>query len=361
MKYRTVDILAGADQTDGSGTKTIDINLKDVISRIRIYWQVTMAGEGMNSYQHKDIPKIELVNGSDVLHGLDGGQNQALCILDRKIPTMNYKQKLGSNSLASNYGIDFGRFLHDPMLALDPKRFDQLQLKITYNEAVADTGATVNELQVKAEVFDQKQVSPVGFLQAKEIYNATTPASGYTYLQLPRDHTLRKLLVQGYRSAYEPWNQVANARLSEDSDKRVPFDWNIERYYRMMQSEWTPVVDEFFCYGQGASATNLVYVTPTDYWVTQSYSDYGGNYSAVGASGGRGGKLAPISAATIMCMGIAKGYLPNHCIEFPFGDPQDLDDWYDLADVGSLELRLNAGGGGSSGSHAVVVQQLRRY
>lgn len=361
MKYRTVELLASGDQSEGSGTKIIDIKVRDIISRIMIYWQVTMAGEGMDDYQYKDISKIELVNGSDVLFGMDGGECQALNIYDRKCATMNYKQKLGSNSLASNYGIDFGRFLHDPLLALDPKMFDNLQLKITFNEALADTGATANELGVKAEVFDEKVVTPIGFLSAREIYEALSPSSGYTYVRLPRDRTLRKLLIRGYYKGQEPWQTVANARLSEDQDKRIPFDWNIERYYRMMLAEWTPVVEEIVCRAHSAGSFDF-YLTPTDYYTIVVGVDNLG-YGYWGTNGNpRGGKFTPLgSSASSGIAAIVRGFMPNHCLEFAFGDPKDIDDWYDLADVGSLELRLNAGSGGGTGTHAVVVQQLRKY
>ncbi len=361
MKYRTVELLASGDQSDGVGTKIIDINVRDIISRIMIYWQVTMGDSNMDAPAYKDITKIELVNGSDVLHSLDGGLNQALAIYNRKISSMTYKQRLTSNSLATNYAIDFGRFLHDPMLALDPKRFDQLQLKISYNEDLANTSSSANELGVKAEVFDEKEVNPIGFLQAKNIYAITAPSSGYTYVELPRDHVLRKLMIQGYRDAYEPWNVVANARLNEDNDKRVIFDWNIERYYRMMQAVWKQIEEEVIFY-VGASSDYVLYVTPTDYYVTLTGTDFGGGAVAWGSTTtNRGGKCTPDGASALLMMGIAKGYLPNHCIEFPFGDPQDLDDWYDLKDVGSLELRLNAGSAGTSGKYAVVVEQLRKY
>ncbi len=361
MKYRTVDLQAAGELSGSSGTEIIPIRVKDIISRISIYWQVTMADENMDSYQHRDITKIELVNGSDVLHSLNGGQNQALAIYDRKIPTMNYRQKLNANSLASNYAIDFGRFLHDPMLALDPARFDNLQLKISWNEALANTSASANELEVKAEVFDEATPSPIGFLMAKEHYSALSPASGYRYIDLPTDHVLRKLLIQGYYASYEPWYSVAEARLDEDNEKRIPFDWNIERYYRMMQGLWTPIEDQFVVYISAAGA-NSFYFTPTDYYVVVDGNDYGGQGVAWGTNGiVRGGVMTPTGASAVLVMGTAKGYMPNHCVEFPFGDPQDLEDWYDITKLGSLRLRLKAGSGGATGSQAVVLQQLRRY
>ena len=107
MKYRTATLMAEADQTDGAGTKVIDINIQDIISRIVIYWKITKSVSYMMSYCHTDITKIELIDGSEVLHSLNGGQNQALCIYDRKIGSMNHGQYIGANSQRSFYAIDF--------------------------------------------------------------------------------------------------------------------------------------------------------------------------------------------------------------------------------------------------------------
>lgn len=362
MNYRTATLLAGTDVTT-AGTRTIDINVKEPISRISIYWQVTASKHGMDSYCHRDMVKIELVDGSDVLHSLNGGQNQALCIYDRKVPTMIHGQFAQGDSLRSMYGIDFGRFLYDPVLALDPTRFRNLQLKITHNESLADTGAGANELEVLADVFDEKVVSPMGFLMAKEHFSYNPGSTGYEYIDLPTDHPLRKLLVQGYLSAFEPWHTVAEARLDEDNEKRVPFDWDIERYYTMMKGIWTPVVDNIV--GQvGPNSNKDYYGTPTDYWAMPIVVARSVDNEIWGLATSRGGKITIYNndAGNGGFFGRYCGWLPNHCVEFPFGDPKDIDDWYDITKLGSLRLRLKGGSGyAAGGTGAVVLQQLRRY
>ena len=47
--------------------------------------------------------------------------------------------------------------------------------------------------------------------------------------------------------------------------------------------------------------------------------------------------------------------------QFPFGDQQDLDDWYDVQLKGSVQLRLKGGDHATIGVAQVVLQQLRRY
>ena len=355
MNYRTTKLLAATD-LGASGTKSIDINLDQPISRIQLRWKITKASVAMHSYPHKDITKIELVDGSDVLYAMDGGQAQALNILDRKCLTMNHGQYIDANSQRSFYGIDFGRFLWDPMLALDPQRFKNLQLKVTYNEAVSDTNATVNDLEVIAEVFDEKQISPMGFLMSK-VHHAYTigAADSYEYIDLPTDFPYRKLLIQGYYKAKEPWYTIAEARLNEDNEKRIPFDWDLEEYYQYRKGHDKPcgevVVIQYGAY----------YLTATDYWATLvTQGQAAGDQSGTGASG-LGGYYLVAAGGSTQHQGIQNGWLPNHCFHFPFGDEQNIDDWYDVTKVAHLQIRLRAGDAGGTGVGSVILQQLRRY
>lgn len=359
MNYRTVDLLAETALT-GASVKDIPVNVAEIISRLRLTWRTSPSKHGMDSYCHADVTKIELVDGSDVLFSMNGGQAQALNIYNRRCPTMNYGQHMMGNSQLSEYAIDFGRFLNDPQLALDPTRFKNLMLKVTYDVDLSDTGVTTGNLRVVAEVFDEKPVNPIGFLMSKEHYNATPPASGYVYIELPLDYPLRDLLVQGYRSAYEPWYQVSEIRLDEDNLKRTPFDWVLETYYRMMRGQFAPV--EELMVGLTGAATKTYYVTPTDYWMTPVLIERNAHEDLYVGATSRGGKVDVTCALSGGGFhGTARGYLPNHCFEFPMGNQQDIDDWYDVTKLGSLRARLKAGSGGASGTLALITQQLRRY
>jgi len=359
MNYRTAELLAATD-VGASGTKLIDLNIADIISRIVIRWQVTKASSSMYSYAHKDITKIELVDGSEVLHSLNGGQNQALCIFDRKAPTMLEGGIINANAQISYYGIDFGRFLHDPQLAFDPKKFKNPQLKISYNEAVSDETATANEMEVWAECFDEKIPSPMGFLSAKEHYNYTPSASGvYEYIELPTDYPLRKMLIQGYLKAYEPWNQVSNAKLDEDNDKRILFDWNMEKYYQVRKCIDAPISEVLSLLAHAQAIA--FYLTPSDYWASLMLTPRSATASYRQTQPGKGGYFVPYSETAAECSAVATGWLPNHCFQFPFGDQMDMDDWYDVTRVGSLRLRLKSGGGYSGSNVGVILQQVRNY
>ena len=358
MNYRNTEILDAKTLT-GAGTEIIPLNVQQPISRLTLQWIVTKTQQAMSSYCHKDITKIELVDGSEVLHSLDGGQNQALCIYDRKVGTMNHGQEINANSQRSVYGIDFGRFLYDPLLAFDPAKFRNPQLKVTFDSDVSDDGVSSGTLEVWADIFDEKVISPVGFLTAKEHYNAAPPASGYTYIDLPTDLPYRKMLIQGYHKAYEPWYVIASPKLSEDNDKRIPFDVNMEVYHQLRKGIDPPVEEVLI--GEDPASGTLFYCTPTDYWASLTGAQRGGTASIGYGSTGRGGAFTVVASASAAFAAIVKGWLPNHCFQFPFGDQMDIDDWYDVTRVGSLRLRLEESTYTAGQIQAVVLQQLRRY
>lgn len=358
MNYRVATILA-EDTWEDAGTKTIDVNIKDIISRIIIGVRENTGGEKMAAQMAANITKVELIDGSDVLHSLNGLENQAVCIYDRRIHTMNHPAVTGGSSMYCTLGIDFGRYLFDPELAFDPTKFRNPQLKITYDVDVVRSVATSLLVEIWAECFDEKVVSPVGFLVSKELHSRTPPASGYWYVDLPTDLMMRKLFIRGFRAKFEPWYQVIEAKLSEDNDKRIPFDWDLEDYHRVKKGEWLPVIEGLVGYA-GIGDAYEKFVTPTDYYMSMAFTP-NDNLTPYTLYPAKGGYLFFQCSGGALLMGSVYGWLPNHCFEFPFGDPKDLADWYDVTRVGSLRLRLKAGAGEANGTVGVITQQLRRY
>ena len=357
--YRTADILAAKD-LGASGTEVIDIKEVDLISRLTLQWIVTKSKNAMDSYAHKDITKIELVDGSDVLFSLDGGQCQALNIYDRKVGTMNHGQAYSGNSQRSVYGLDFGRFLNDPEFALDPKRYKAPQLRVTYNEAVSDTGVTANSLEVWADVMEDARQMPSGFLSAREHINYTPGSSGsYENVELPTDEVIRRMLIQGYYAGYEPWYQLSEARLGIDNDKRVLFDVDLEKYHQLRKGIDLCVEETLQGAADGSGVAS--YCTPTDYYGLINITNVGGSDVAYYVnSWQRGGVFTVVSASSMPFMANVKGWCPNHCFNFPFGLEDTPESWLNPTGMGSLRLRLKAYTGGSSGSAAVVLQTIRR-
>ena len=357
MKYRQTTVLAEK-TLDASGTETIDINVKDPISRITLLYRAKRVAAGMRAHLAENISKVELVDGSDVLFGCNGSEIVGLNTFNNRINSPQHSQQYGGNSMLIPLSLDFGRRLFDPVLALLPSNFRNLQLKITYNETTFDASAVDSYVAVYADLFDEKVISPVGFLTAKEHINQSMAADTYKYVDLPTDHPIRLLIIRSFLADYEPWTTTKEARLSEDNDKRVVFDWNIERYHQMRKGLDLPVI-EGIAQQVLTDGTSELYMTATDYLAAVAGLSES-QITMFTTGNNRGGEVQLDASATASFHGMMFGWLPCHCIQFPFGDQQDLDDWYDVQTKGSVQLRL-LGGATNVGVAQVVLQQLRRY
>jgi len=357
MNYRYATLLAET-AIAADKVQQIDLDIRDVISRLDIFYSYSASQHAMDTYGYADITKIEVVDGSDVLWSLSGGECQALNINARRCPTMTHGQHRQGDTEMQVFGVDFGRSLWDRELAFDPTRFNNPQLNITVDFGTTDTGITASALKVMAHMFDERKVSPRGFIMAKEHYSYTVSTAGsYEYVEFPADYPIRRMLLKAYASGYEPWYQIKSARLDLDNEAKIPFDIGLEEYYRTRKGIDQLVEDAFFVQVPTTSAT--WYVTPTDYWVAPLLTPIG--ESTVFGESFRGGKLTSLDASvTASCAGLVRGYLPNHCFNFPFGLENEIDDWFVPAISGKARLRLEAGTG-ATGTGAVVLEQFRPY
>jgi hypothetical protein len=360
MNYRTAQLLAPVD-LGASGTKVIDIDVQKPISRIDIRWRITRGSAAMSAGSPADITKIEVVDGSRRLVSMTGYEAQALGYYNRPGCILDHGQYLNGNSQMSLFPIDFGRMLWDDQLAFDPVRFNNPQLRITFDEDVCDTGVTVNEMEVLAHIFDEKEVSPIGFLSPIEHYDYTLGAdNSYETIELPEDRPIRQMLVRAYQDGYEPWYSIDEARFDEGTMDKIAFEYtNLEKYSRRMKSVWPlitlPIVTT-------AAATAVVtYVATSQYWsffTGVQQSGTGNPY--IDAGSGRGGKLQIKAGSSIQITGLVHGHMPWHCYQFPMGKPIDIDDWYDPAGK-KPRLRLRASTGATSSTGQVILEELFRY
>jgi len=362
MNYRLATLLPEeALSPTAAGTKLIPIRLKEPVSRIVIKYNVTKSLVAMTNHPAADITKIELVDGSDVLHATSGFENQALCIFDRRVPTMQEGVSLINVPQDCMFGIDFGRWLFDPELAFDPTRFSMPQLKITYNSLLSDTGGTVPKLQAHAYVFDEKVISPVGFLMSKEHHSENAPASAtaHKYVALPVDFPYRRIMVRAFLVNYPPEHTISHVKIDEDNERKIPIDVNVEDYCERQRGRWEQVVDHLHI--NPAVTTQYYFITPSNYFASISglCTSPTAHYNV--ALGRTGGRVSITSDEITTILGEAMGWCPNHCFDFECGDPKDINDWYDVSKVGDLRLRVTGGGAGITGTYQVVIQQLRRY
>jgi len=248
--------------------------------------------------------------------------------------------------------------LWDKELALDPRQFRNLQLKITTDLDGGGLDPTYTKIAAYAAIFDKKPISPIGFLTTKEVQAVTMAGSGHDYVDLPLDLPYRCLLVQSQTAGTEPNQLISNLKLSVDQDKRVPFNHPTEEILRMIMAQYPPVRESYFW--SVDTSNRYLMIAPTTRvtgWTNQWNESPA--VSHVALYDGDGGRLKTVASASPQNMMIGvEGWLPHACWLLPMGDMEDLDDLFDVAGIGSLILDVTAA---DAETHRVVGQQLRRY
>lgn len=357
MNYRKTSILAQEDATT-AGVKSVDINLSEVISRIQVKFNATNNGHTATDHPAKQVSKVEIVNGSDVLLSLSGQQLEALMFYEYG-KGRNYEMEY-RNDCENRMVLDvlFGRYLWDTLLALDPKKFKNPQIKVTHNKASGGSAPDAATLEIFADVFDEKVPSPIGYLMSKEFYSWTTPSSAANeYIDLPNDHPIRRILIEGYKATSFWDNIFSEIELDEENKKKLP--WSLDAYDLMQLAitKYGQYVETLVGTTPAVAAGQKWYVTPTE--VPAVMLSAIGSSTAMGTDAElTGGYFTVQNTAVQAFRALISGTIPHGVIPLDCGELMDLNDWYDVTRKGSIRLRVKAGG---SASAKISLQQLRKY
>ena len=362
MNYRLATIQSTLTLTDNQ-TDTYDINVQQPISRIVLQLRGTNADSVPDGHPAKGISKIELVDGSDVLYSLSGEEAQATDFYDTGKTPLNVVSYVSANIWTGVFNMNFGRFLWDTDLALDPKKFKNLQLKVTHyvnGKAGSSTTNTTSSLAIYAHVFDQKPCSPRGFLMNKEHYAYVIGADdSYEYIDLPTDYIYRRMMVQALYVGYDVTSVIHDIKISEDNDKRIPFDIGLSAYQKMIAPEygkWSePIVTAI-------TTGTVAFYTAVDYEYTLGFlKTVDGDTGITATAYPLGGRVYLTGEAATEAVVSVEGYAPHGCVAIFCGQQDDPADWYDVRGIGSLQARLEAGSLGGTATARLCIQQLRTY
>jgi hypothetical protein len=341
-------------------TEIIDLAGSDPISRIDIQYKGTNAGTTPTAHPAKFITDVEIVDGGQIIQKVDGIQAQGVGFYHTKQKPFNVLSFFDNNQCTATISLHFGRDLFDEEIALVPARFKNLQLKITTDLDAAGCSADAGNLKVIAHVFDQKNISPMGYFKLWEIYDYALVSSAYETIDLPIDHAIRMIMIQSLAAGKAPNAQINQLRLSEDNDKRVPLEEEVSDYLKWLGQSF-PLITESFQGIAGTAEVNF-FVTPT-YEVNYSYGGYAStaNYGVFeNEYGGRVGVITNADGSNFQAMVI--GSAPHGAYPIIPGNLQKIEDWYNVRNLRSLKLRLKGGSSvGSSSTAQVLAQQLVRY
>jgi len=358
MNHRITTLLALKDLGQ-SGAEIIEMNVKEKIAQLHFsFYVLTGAGHQVGSPLDA-LTKIEILDGSNKLLEVSGTVLEGIQFFDTgKVGTAHVHNTMS----AAHWGfpvLHFGRFPYDPLYNFNPKAFTNPQIRVTYDATKNEANATKVYLKVIADVFDEKEVSPVGFMRDNTVYIYKPASDAYHYIELPRDLEIRKLILQTKRYAADMKSLIAEAKLSEDNDKRVPFDMTIAELVQMDNSIY-PKVTQMADFVTSAGG-HFIFAAPTD-----EPGEQVGNVTGVRTfqiTNMFGNRFSVATAnATDWIRGILYGDLPWQMVCFPFGVQDDPADWYKLNGIGSLKLRVKGGAAAADTAVlSVILQQIYKY
>jgi len=358
MNYRRSLLLSPTD-VDTAGTKIIDLNFPDIVSRLTIIFSTrNPASVSINEHPAANLPKIEVVDGSNVIFSLTGLQAHALEFYDTGKLYPGGGSLVPAWDLVHNGVINFGRFLWDPVLAFDPKKFSNPQLKVTYDEDAAVASSVVNTLCVIAEIFDEKAAAPTGFLMNKELY-AYAPAAGATEeVDLPSDYPYRQILVQARVNDLWFGGIIGNVKLTEDNDRNIPFDLTGSQLESLNHALFGPCSEHIVAGLDGTNGITVYHAANQGIMLRGDFYNTGSLVDNVPFGYSSTFKTTTMAGYTPMDVA---GTMPHGVFSIPLGNVQDMLDLYDVK-TKALKLKILAGTGKTfTETFHVITQQMRAY
>jgi hypothetical protein len=359
MNYRFYEIVPSQSLSTTARTESYPINIKDPISALLFEYKNTRGSVTSIEHVAACLPNISLVDGSTPLFSLTGKEAHAMAFFDKGLPPYSVICNVSTIMQILGFTYNFGRKLWDTQYAFDPKQFKNPILQVQHSYQLADASASAHYLRVVACCFDEKSVSPSGFLMSKEIATPPWVANTSKYdLLLPTDYPIRKLMLRGYLDDYYPYQVINHFKIDEDSGKRIPFDIDTSAWLKIIHSLYPRYQEEL--QAECTTTTRDIFATP-HFDINVAGAQISGSTPMIIEKMALNEPFGIIGAATTQGSYQVSGHDPHACFPILFGDQDDPADWYDVTKVGKLNLELTGGSAGSSSVVNIVAQQLRHY
>ena len=313
----------------------------------------------------RTVSKIEIVDGSDVLFSMDMREAMALQrYANNEVPKMLIDGAANAMNDA-HVKIRFGRDDSDQQWLLDPRKFVNPQVKITYNMPVGAQNYVAGQqtFTLKATVCENPVTDPMGFLMAKHIYQWNKAAAGDETIDMPRDYLYRLLMVRVYDGSYSAHSEFKRWKLSCDIDRFVPFEIAGDDLSKK----------EIERYGIGNNVSGATGTAGGEMWI---WHPFGYSQGMNGFSCSAGGCFnvnasapwknhpalannADPEAARYIEMN-CWGYEYNNHMPYPFGNLIDPEEFFDPTSFKSVRLIITQDKTAALDS-GIVLQQVRPY
>lgn len=332
-----------------SGVITSPLNVRDPITALDFEIRVTNSNTWNNANTvAENIQAIELLDGSNVIFSISGAQALAYgCYHTGHFPLMNIVE--GPNQQATlEFSYQFGRWFGDTVYALDPSKFANLVLRLTWNWAtiapVAPGGFATNTglYTVIAEVMEGAP-APQGLLATRQHYQFVTAAAGTTFIDLPVDRRLKSILLRSAAVAFGGIVGIGRVKVTCDQDKFIPFDMTRTDLYRYMAQRNPNFFYKHFFMAKDGDTLYPLLKREEDVQLQGFQGDDTYTYTNGGNGFGVFGQLlAGVADANMRSyIGHVSGIAPMNTAMIDLGEWDDPASWLDPSTFKSIQLQLS--------------------
>ena len=350
------------------GTLPIPIDIKDPIVDFYIDLYATNGSTfNLRNYMKYVLNSIQIVDGSDVLFALDAEQILALDFYHYKESLHMGMDERPDMVQHCDFDIPLGLERVDPVVAFDPTQHDNPMLVLDWNLDNVRTaenllGFDENSLHVTimADVIDKAPTRPSGYLMTKEVVEYSTGAvASNEYITLPTDYAYRTIFVRANYHCILPETIITQARHDCDEQKYQPFHIYSDDWIKWLKKWYGFWHQGYWFYTSGGSTM----------WRDLNLK---GNLAVAGSLDASGTDTTVFKPSTCQELTIIRpaganaavhvkgdGTMPMGTFAWPYGDPDEPEEWFEVMEHEKSRLRL------TSGSVARLVQvfltQYRTY
>ena len=306
------------------------------------------------------LDRIDMVDGSDVLFSLDAEEILALDFYHYKESIEMGMDERPDEWQYTDFNIPLGLGRVDPVVAFDPTQFANPQLVIYWDlENVRNVGVTgyVDDslrLDIMADVIEKAPTRPSGYLMTKQLYEWQTAAAGQERIDLPVDYAYRTIFLRAQKHCYKPYDRgeyfaaiaahdgvIEKVRHDCDEQKYQPFelyadDWMAwcKKYYGFWhQGYW------FFLSGASTLWRDVNF--RANLAVAGSGISSGGNMDAIYPKACQEVEFVTHGGADAAVHVKADGTLPCATFAWPYGDPDEPEEWLDITEHKNSRLTVD--------------------